>query len=146
MQLSEHFSKEKFENSMYARRHKIDNSMSTSQEAAATRLCTQILEKVREHYGKPIIISSGYRSVPVNTGIGGSPTSQHTKGEAADIKIHGVTPYELTEWIAKDSGLPFDQCIYEFEDWTHVSFTNRHKPRQELLTINHEGTFTGLRG
>jgi hypothetical protein len=92
-------------------------------------LAEKIFEPIREHFGVPIHISSGYRSKELNAKIGGSATSQHCKGQAVDIDMdnstNGVTNADVFNFI-KDN-LPFDQLIWEFgnednPDWVHVSY------------------------
>jgi hypothetical protein len=92
-------------------------------------LAEKIFEPIREHFGVPIHISSGYRSKELNAKIGGSATSQHCKGQAVDIDMdnsaNGVTNADVFNYI-KDN-LPFDQLIWEFGnedncDWVHVSY------------------------
>lgn len=90
-------------------------------------LCEQILEKVRAHYGRPVIIHSGYRSPAVNKAVGGSPTSQHVKGEAVDFHVSGHSVYEVATWISET--LDYDQLILEnflpglpTSGWVHCSF------------------------
>jgi len=95
------------------------------------------LEKVRTLLGKPIHVNSAYRSPEVNAHVGGKPTSQHCKGQAADIKVQGMTPDEVTKAIIA-SDLPYDQVIREFNTWTHVSFAET--PRKMALIIDKEGT------
>jgi zinc D-Ala-D-Ala carboxypeptidase len=95
------------------------------------------LEQVRTLLGKPIHVNSAYRSPEVNAHVGGKPTSQHCKGQAADIKVQGMTPDEVTKAIIA-SDLPYDQVIREFNTWTHVSFAET--PRKMALIIDKEGT------
>ena len=94
------------------------------------RLCQNILEPLRQTLNQPVKVSSGYRCLRVNTKIGGSKTSQHLVGEAADIVVLTMTVDGLFEFI-KQSGLPFDQLIQEFDRWVHVSF--RPDPRGQSL-------------
>lgn len=102
-------------------------------------LIRRILDPLRESYGRPIIVNSGYRSVPVNNAIGGVITSQHLRGQAADIR--GMDAEETMQiWqIARDSNLPYDQLINEHPDqqgrptWIHISWAT--KPRRQILTL-----------
>lgn len=90
------------------------------------KLVTHILQPLRDDVGRPIIITSGYRSPAVNALIGGSSTSQHTRGQAADFKVNGMTNQEIVARI-RALGLPYDQLIDEVKgssSWVHVS----HKP------------------
>lgn len=99
---------------------------------ALVALCTTILEPVRVHVGRAVKVTSGYRCPSLNAATtGASKTSQHTRGEAADIQVHGFTDGQLRDlfdWIAWESGLPFGQVIYEDKRphdeggaWIHVS-------------------------
>jgi zinc D-Ala-D-Ala carboxypeptidase len=94
------------------------------------RLYDNILSPLAKKIDKPIFLSSGYRSPQLNKAIGGSPTSQHMQGQAADIVILGMD----VEWLyqsIKNSGLPFDQLIQEFNRWVHVSYSPT--PRKQCL-------------
>jgi zinc D-Ala-D-Ala carboxypeptidase len=94
-------------------------------------LVDNILQPLRDKYGKPITVISGFRSSQVNKAIGGSTTSQHSKGEAADITTGSKEGNKELFDIIKDN-LPFDQLIDEFDyAWIHVSFGPRH--RKEVL-------------
>lgn len=93
-------------------------------------LCQIIIEPLRHSLGQPIKVTSGYRCLRVNTRIKGSKTSQHMQGEAADINVLSMTIEGLFQLI-KQSGLPFDQLIQEFDAWVHVSF--HANPRGQVL-------------
>lgn len=86
------------------------------------RLCEEILEPLRASLRRPIVIISGYRPPWLNRMVGGSPTSQHMRGEAADLIVPGFTTLEVCERIIKLE-LPFHQLIHEFppSGWVHVS-------------------------
>jgi hypothetical protein len=115
----------------------IDNSPSKEVERSLTALVEKILDPLREAYGKPIIVTSGYRCARLNKVVGGAPSSQHVKGEAADIRSVKDSPEEnrkLYDLIVKLK-LPFDQLINEHGfDWVHVSFGARHR-RQQLRAV-----------
>jgi hypothetical protein len=101
-------------------------------------VCSNVFDKVREHFGKPIGISSGFRSVELNAKIGGSKTSQHCEGKALDIDgdiFGGINNKELFFYIKENC--IFDQLIWEFgsenaPDWVHVSY-NEGKNRGQVL-------------
>ena len=122
------------------KRH-IDNSPSKEIERSLTALVEKVLDPLREAYGKPIIVTSGYRCPKLNAIVGSTPSSQHVKGEAADIKTIEDTPEEnkkLYDLIVKLK-LPFDQLINEHNyDWVHVSFGARHR-RQKLKAVRKNG-------
>ena len=89
-------------------------------------LCENCLEPLREKLGKPLYISSGYRCKQLNTLIGGSKTSSHMVGQAADIKVKGIdTEFLFNEIIGSD--IKFDQLIQEFDSWVHISCTTKNR-------------------
>jgi len=131
MNLSKHFTLEELTFSQTAVRLGIDN---TPEADALSNLrgLANFLEAVREKIKKPIYISSGYRGKELNKRIGGSKTSAHMSGLAADIVSPSYgTPSELAEVIAA-LDLDFDQLILEFGKWVHVSVSDN--PRGEMLT------------
>jgi len=100
-------------------------------------LCVNVLEPVRSHFGRAVLIHSGYRSPAVNSAIGGSKTSQHMKGEAADFHVPGQTVYDVAMWISET--LEYDQLILEnfvpgsgSSGWVHCSYAKKN--RDEELT------------
>ena len=92
-----------------------------------------VLQPLREKLGKPMIITSGYRNSQVNKLVGGASNSGHTKGQAVDFVVNGMTPAKVCEFI-KNSGVEYDQCINEYNQWTHISY-NKGKNRKQILTI-----------
>lgn len=139
MRLSEHFTLAEFTKSQTADRHGIDNTPDDAQIERLKILCENVLEPVREHFGKSFSPSSGFRSEELCLKIGSKTTSQHAKGEAVDFEIPGVDNKELAMWIADN--LDFDQLILEFykpEDpssgWVHVSYKGEGN-RNEVLTM-----------
>ena len=118
-----------------ARRKGIDNTPNGMQRAALTALVTNILDPLREAYGKPIVVTSGFRCPRLNRAVGGVAKSQHMKGEAADIRTLSDRPSDnkkLFDLIIK-LGLPYDQCIDEYGyNWIHVSYTSQGNRRQVL--------------
>ena len=113
----------------------IDNTPDAKAKAALSALVANVLDPLREKYGKPIVVSSGYRCPKLNKAVGGVARSQHTKGEAADIRCVSDSRAEnkrLFDLIVA-SGLPFDQLIDEYDyDWVHVSFKDGANRRQIL--------------
>lgn len=129
MKLSAHLDLSEVTRSDSAKRNGISNMPTPEHIENFKLLAEKIFEPVREHFGVPIRISSGYRSKELNAKIGGSATSQHCKGQAVDIDMdgtsNGVTNADVFKYI-KDN-LPFDQLIWEFgsdtnPDWVHVSY------------------------
>ena len=127
-----------------AQRKGIKNDPSIQVCQSLTALIEKVLDPLREAYGKPIIVTSGYRCEKLNKAVGGAASSQHVKGEAADIRSVQDTPEEnkkLFDLIVK-LGLPFDQLINEYNyDWVHVSFGARHR-RQKLKAVKKNGKTT----
>ena len=141
MQLSGHFSLRELTQSQTALRKGIDNKPTQDHIENLTELAVQILEPTRRHFGKPIAISSGYRSEELCEAIGSKTTSQHAKGEAADFECFGVDNKELAKYIKNN--LIFDQLILEYypqpNSWIHVSFVEGNENRKESLTKDKEG-------
>lgn len=130
MNLSEHFTLEEMTISQTATRRGLNNAPGPAEVLALTMLCTRLLEPFRAKVG-PIHVNSGFRSKEVNAAVGGVSTSQHCKGEAADIIVPGKTIEELFT-ILRESGLEFDQAIQE-GTWLHLSFTMARPNRREML-------------
>ena len=151
MKLSANFSLQELLKSQTAARKGIDNKPKDPAIIEKLQvLCEKVLQPVRDHFGKPVVINSGYRCPKLNKAIGSSSKSQHTKGEAADIEIPGVSNKELAEWI--EDNLEFDQCILEFYNgidpssgWVHVSYKDDKSNRKQTLTINKDGVFNGFK-
>lgn len=137
MRLTAHFTLAEFTRSESAKRHGVSNMPTAEHQENLVVLCEKILEPLRAKFG-PINISSGYRSKVLNHYIGGSLSSQHCEGKAADIDMDGmgsVSNKEIFEYIQLN--LDFDQMIWEFgnttnPDWVHVSF-NAIKNRKQVL-------------
>jgi len=142
MQLSENFTLAEMTFSQTAQRRGINNTPSQTEINNLRRLCIHVLQPLRNHFQRPVIVTSGYRSPQLNKAIGGSQTSQHSKGEAADFTVSGIGLIQTCNYIAKN--LPFDQLIYEFDSWIHVSYSGRN--RRQLLTIDRRGTRNGIKG
>jgi uncharacterized protein YcbK (DUF882 family) len=132
-----YFSMRELTHSATAVRKGIDNTPTAEVKANLTALVANVLDPLREAYGKPIVINSGYRSPRLNKLVGGVARSQHTKGQAADIRGTSATVAEnkkLFNLILK-LGLPFDQLINEHGySWVHVSFKESGN-RREVLHI-----------
>ena len=118
--------------SQTALRMGIDNEPTPGDLYNLTQLCDNILQPVREHFGKPVTVSSGYRSVALCEAIGSSAKSQHAKGEAADFEIMGIDNKEVAVWIRDN--LDFDQLILEFykdgepsSGWIHCSYSDNNR-------------------
>lgn len=131
-----YFSYEELTKSIIAKNKGIDNTPSTEIKKNLKALVDNILDPLREAYGKPITVTSGYRCPKLNTAVKGAKNSQHVKGQAADI--NGVKDLrsenkKLFDLVIK-LNLPYDQLIDEYNyNWVHVSFSN--KPRKQILHI-----------
>lgn len=132
MQLSDHFTLAEMTFSQTAARRGIDNSPSPAIIAALRQTCVHLLEPIRAHFGRPVMVTSGYRSPALNRAIGGVPESQHCQGEATDIVIQGVDNPRIARWIMHH--LSFDQLIMEGH-WVHVAY-RADRARQSVLTAH----------
>jgi len=150
LKLTSNFSLQELLKSQTALRKGIDNKPANPGVITNLQvLCEKVLQPVRDHYARPVVINSGYRCPKLNKAIGSSSKSQHIKGMAADIEIPGLSNKELAEYI--EENLPFDQLILEFYNgvdpnsgWVHVSYVSDSDNRKQTLTINKNGTFPGF--
>lgn len=140
MKLTEHFTLEELIKSSTADRLKIDNTPTKSIIHNLTEVA-QLLEKIRTTYGKPIIVTSGYRCEKLNKAVGGSKTSQHRLGQAADIRSVSDTKKDNQELFKVILGMIFQekievgQVIDEYDyNWIHVS-TPHLKINNQILHI-----------
>ena len=114
----------------------LDNTPDTDEMKSLLALCENVLEPVRIHWAKPVVVNSGFRALRVNRAIGSRDSSQHAKGEAADIEIPGIDNLVLYYWIAEE--LDFDQLILECYNgepssgWVHVSYVGLENRNQTL--------------
>jgi hypothetical protein len=127
LELSPHFTLGEMLKSDTAERQKIKNYPTVQQLLNLVQLCNNILEPVREHYGKPVRVTSGFRIF--------TPSSQHGKGEAADFEVPGVRNLDVAKWIRDN--LRFDQLILEAygvgnAGWIHCSY-RKDKARKDVL-------------
>lgn len=138
MQLTEHFSLEEMVRSGTATALQIDNSPNQQIISRLKTLCQEVLEPLRQHFGVPVAISSGYRCPQLNKAVGGTKSSQHLTGEAADIRL----PDEETgrRWFVwMMDNLHFDQLIWEKSSpssthhWIHVSYRHDGHQRQHVI-------------
>lgn len=128
--ISKNFSYAEFEASPTAKAKGIINVISTFEIRDAVReLTLTVLQPLRDAWGEPLHINSGYRCPKLNAAVGGALTSQHTKGEAADIKADH--PIKLAQ-LAYDMGLPYDQMII-YTTFVHFSHKKGGPQRKQLL-------------
>ena len=140
MKLSANFPLSELTKSQTAVRKNIKNEPSTAHVENLIHLAETVLQPVRDHFGKPVVISSGYRSPELCEAIGSSSKSQHARGEAADFEIMGIDNMQLATWINKNTN--FDQLILEFYEpgdpnsgWVHCSAV-REGSRAQVLKAN----------
>ena len=137
MVISKNFRLKEFTASEDADRLGIDNTkVPDFAKNNIKELVYQILQPLRDATGKPIIINSGYRCLKLNSAVGGVPTSQHVYGQAVDIQIKKMTPYQIAQ-IVLDLYLPFDQMIL-YNDFVHISIGTRDR-RQLLYNKSYKG-------
>jgi hypothetical protein len=151
MNLTENFTLSEMTKSETALRHDMDNSPDQTAISNLQALAVHVLQPVRDHYGKGVKVNSGFRHPDVNAKVGGSKTSDHCKGMAADIEIPGVPNAELAEWIR--SNLLFTQVILEFytqgvpdSGWVHVSYDHENLKKQALTAVKEDGKTVYLQG
>ena len=137
MQLSKSFSLEEMIFSETAERLQLDNYPGAAEIDNMKKLCENVLQPVRDMLGKPVIINSGFRSAKVSVAVGSSAKSQHCKGQAADIRVVGMSALQVCKLIVA-SGIVFDQLIYE-GTWVHVSFNSDGNKKQILTAHFHRG-------
>ena len=137
MNLSKSFTLNELTKSQEATRLGIDNTPNEEHIENLKILCEKILQPIRDFYGMPVSVSSGYRSAALCEAVGSSSKSQHTKGQAADFEIFGVANKDLADFVVKN--LDYDQCILEFwnenepnSGWVHCSFNSSGNRKQFL--------------
>ena len=143
MELTRNFTLSELTKSDTAIRKGINNNPSPEQIEKLKLLCENILQPVRDHFGR-VKVTSGFRSEQLCIKIGSSVNSQHAKAEAADFECMGTDNAELADWIYKN--LDFDQLILEFytpgepnSGWIHCSYTTDLPRKQFLHAYKSEG-------
>ena len=151
MNLTANFTLSEMVKSETALRHDMDNTPGEVEIATLRLLCEKILQPVREHYGKGVKVNSGFRHPEVNAKVGGSKTSDHCKGQAADIEIPGIPNADLAIWIMDN--LEYTQLILEFytpgvpdSGWVHVSYDPASLKKQNLTATKKDGKTVYLPG
>lgn len=133
IKLSENFSLEELSFTTHRSWQATNLAEAKTKLEVLTEVCTKLLEPIRAHFGKPVVVHSGFRCRGLNKDIGGSKTSQHLKGEAVDFHVVGVPHEEVWEWIWKKSGIKFGQLILEGvvegkPSWVHLSLGKGYRP------------------
>ena len=151
MNLTKNFTLAEMTKSETALRHGMENEPGENEIGNLKLLCEKVLQPVRDHFGKGVKVNSGFRHPDVNAKVGGSRTSDHTRGQAADIEIPGVPNAELAEWI-KDN-LDYRQLILEFytpgipdSGWVHVSYVAEDNKKEVLTATRKDGKTVYLQG
>lgn len=151
MNLTTNFTLSELTKSETALRKGLDNEPTQDVIAALQTLAVNVLQPVRNHYGRSVKVNSGYRSPEVNASVGGSKTSDHCKGQAADIEIVGVANADLAAYIRDE--LQFTQLILEFytpgvpdSGWVHVSYDPANLKKQVMTATKRDGETVYLPG
>lgn len=128
-----YFSFQEMERSDTAVRYAIDNSIPENLKNNVARLVDNVLDPLREAWGRPLTVSSGYRCPALNKAVGGSATSHHLRGMAADITTGNNADNRRLFQLIINLGLPFTQLIDERDfSWVHVSYDPENVKRQVL--------------
>jgi zinc D-Ala-D-Ala carboxypeptidase len=151
MNLTANFSLAEMVKSDTALRHDMDNTPGEAEIESLKILCEKVLQPVRDHFKTGVKINSGFRHPEVNTKVGGSKTSDHCKGQAADIEIPGIPNADLAKWIMDN--LTYTQLILEFytpgvpdSGWVHVSYDPANLKKQNLTATKKDGKTVYLPG
>ena len=151
MQLTNNFSLAEMVKSDTALRHDMDNTPGEVEIANLKTLCEKVLQPVRDHFQTGVKVNSGFRHPEVNAKVGGSKTSDHCKGQAADIEIPGIPNADLAVWIMEN--LDYTQLILEFytpgvpdSGWVHVSYDPTNLKKENLTATKQGGKTVYLKG
>lgn len=152
MNLSQNFNLDELCRSQIAIDCGIDNTPDSDAVVENLKLlCEKVLQPIRDHYGRPVKVSSGYRSEEINTLARGSRVSDHILGFAADIEIPGVPNAELAQWVLDN--LDYTQVILEFytpgipdSGWVHVSYKSDNLKKEALTATRVAGKTTYTKG
>ena len=151
MNLTANFTLSEMTKSETALRQGMANDPSQTEIDNLRTLCEKVLQPVRDHFGKGVKVNSGFRHPLVNAKVGGSTTSDHCKGFAADIEIPGIANADLAQWIADNC--EFRQLILEFytpgipdSGWVHVSYNPADNKKQILTATKQDGKTVYLPG
>lgn len=138
IQLTPHFRLSEFTSSTTATTRGIPNTPTIEAISNLQQLCLHVLEPLRAHAARPITISSGYRSSALNAAVGGSKTSQHMTGEAADIRIPDEqTGREWFNWLR--TNVPYHQLIWEKDTpqsthhWIHIAYRQNGPNKMQVI-------------
>lgn len=137
---TKNFTYEELIASSTAKRLKLDNTPTQQQKANLKKLAIEILQPIRDAWGSSIVVTSGFRATKVNKAVGGSSTSQHCSGSAADLKVGGVAQnkklFELITRLIKENKIKVGQLINEYNySWIHVSLPRENKKNNQIFAI-----------
>jgi len=151
MNLTANFTLAEMVKSDTALRHDMDNTPGEAEIANLKTLCEKVLQPVRDHFQTGVKVNSGFRHPEVNAKVGGSKTSDHCKGQAADIEIPGIANADLAVWIMDN--LEYTQLILEFytpgvpdSGWVHVSYDPANLKKENLTATKQDGKTVYLKG
>ena len=151
MNLTANFTLSEMVKSDTALRHDMDNTPGEVEIANLKTLCEKVLQPIRDHFQTGVKVNSGFRHPEVNAKVGGSKTSDHCKGQAADIEIPGIANADLAVWIMEN--LTYTQLILEFytpgvpdSGWVHVSYDPANLKKENLTATKRDGKTVYLKG
>ena len=142
MKLSKNFSLEELTFSITANNHGINNTPSAEAKAALKRLAVEVLQPIRDAWGQPIVVTSGYRCPKLNAAVGGVKGSQHLLGQAADIKATNPADngklFACIKRLVQAKKINVGQLIWEYGSktnprWVHVSLPRVDKQNNQVL-------------
>jgi len=142
MKLSKNFSLEELTFSITANNHGINNTPNAEAKACLRRLAVDVLQPIRDAWGQPIVVTSGYRCPRLNKAVGGVANSQHVYGQAADIKAANPADngklFACIRKLVKDGRIKVGQLIWEYGTrrnprWVHVSLPRSGKANNQVL-------------
>jgi len=144
MKLSANFTLDELIKSQVAERKNINNNPTPDVIENLKELCINVLQPIRSHFDKPVIISSGYRSAQICIEIGSSINSQHCLGMAVDCEIWGISNKDLFNYVRNN--LEYDQAILEFfkgdeepnSGWCHFSYNKNDNRKQSLIASRNQ--------
>jgi len=132
LKLTNNFYLKEFVISQEAERNGYRNEPNEKQIANLRLLCVNVLQPLREFIKVPIFINSGFRSFDVNTAVGGRFNSQHLEGKAADFIVSSLKLVDVFNIVLQK--LVFDQLIYEFGKWIHVSWNGELNRKYVMIS------------
>ena len=123
-----------------AKQYGINNTPNATETAHLKELIENLLNPIREAWGSPIYVSSGFRCEALNKKVGGATTSAHKYGYAADLIPANGKRMEFIKFVMdflKKKNLKFDQCINEYNRWVHVGLKNRFGMQRKQIFTYH---------